>query len=183
MVIGLDLSVLQTPHKMRGIGAVAKEFVNNIPDDYKKKNTFVLFLYENDQNDALELLKLGNLEYKIESIAKPVPINIQLPWKLKKINGIINSRIEIFRARYGENKLNKNLNIDAYIQFDQQTPFPKLKKSVKKIVVLYDIIPYVLKDLYLIDYKTARDKGLGVISSLRLSQLRKLYRKNYRYRK
>lgn len=177
MNIWLDLSVLQTPHRMRGIGAVAKEFINNISDSNKKKHKYVIFLCKKDKNLALELLNLEGMDYTISTLKNSSAVNIKFPWKFKKINGLLNSIADLSKIYFGENKISEAIEIDTYLQFDQQIPMPKFKNKVKKVVILYDIIPYVLKDQYLWDYKTARKNNLGIISSLRRSYLRVLYRK------
>ncbi len=42
MTIGLDLSVIQTPHRMRGIGATAIKFVNNLSSKVRAEHTYVI---------------------------------------------------------------------------------------------------------------------------------------------
>jgi hypothetical protein len=46
MKIGLDLSVIQTPHRMRGIGATTINFVNNLSDQQKKDHQFVYHILQ-----------------------------------------------------------------------------------------------------------------------------------------
>ena len=75
MTIGLDLSVIQTPHRMRGIGATAINFVNNIPATAKSNHKFVLYLYEKDRAEALAILDLTGLDYEVRDLAEQQRIN------------------------------------------------------------------------------------------------------------
>jgi glycosyltransferase involved in cell wall biosynthesis len=176
MKIGLDLSVIQTPHRMRGIGATAINFINNMPDDTKIKHTFVLFLYPDEQEKALEILNLEGLNYETRTIKKPERVNLPLPSKLKRFNSIFNSLRDLQGIKKGDSRINKDdlKDLDSYLQFDQMQAPPKLN-GLETCVILYDLIPYVLESNYLWNYKTGRVNGDSRKSSLRKSLLRKQY--------
>lgn len=176
MKIGLDLSVIQTPHRMRGIGSTAINFVKHIPDNAKREHTFVIFLYEESQKEAIDVLSLKGVNYEIRNLNKPHRIELNLPTKLKKLNGPLNSIRVLLNLRKSDPRISKNflVDLDSYIQFDQMQIPPK-RKSLKTLVVLYDLIPYIMESDYLWNYSTARRNGDSRKSSLRKSLLRKQY--------
>lgn len=175
MKIGLDLSVIQTPHRMRGVGATAINFINNIPESHRK-NTFILFLYSEDQQEALSILNLDNLDYEIRNLQQPNKINIKLPGKLRRLNGILNRVKEVFETFGGDNRIKaKDLeDLTTFIQFDQMQILPK-NKRLKTSVILYDLIPYIMETDYLWTYQTARRNGNSRKGALRKELLRRQY--------
>lgn len=193
MNIGLDLSVLQTPHRMRGIGATAINFVNNLSPQIKKKHHFILYLNEDHQDQALELLKLQNLDYEIRNLtgvrkhvsSKVFRFNTGMAAKFKTLRPIrllldnlyLLKRAYIsIHAIYRGNFIENNLEgVDAFLQFDQLGPLPKSKK-IRKARILYDVIPYVMESDYLWSYRTARARGDSRKSSLRKEVHRRLYK-------
>lgn len=174
MIIGLDLSVIQTPHRMRGIGSTAINFVNNIPTEDKQLHTFVIFLYKEDQTEALKLLKLDGVEYELRDLSKPQAIEFKFPGGLKKLNGVLNSFRAIISSNLGDSRKGDLSGLDVYLQFDQMQPLPKLKNT-KTAVILYDLIPYVMESDYLWNYRTARHNGDSRKSSIRKNLLRIQY--------
>lgn len=174
MKIGLDLSVVQTPHRMRGIGATAINFVKHIPGDAKKDHHFVLFLYEDGQGEALEILDLQSVNYEVRLLQKPKRVAYNLPGKLRKLNGVLNSIKILLSAQKGDTRGGDVADLDVYLQFDQMQSPPKCK-GLKTAVILYDLIPYVMESDYLWTYKTARHYADSRKSSLRKALLRKQY--------
>lgn len=176
MKIGLDLSVIQTPHRMRGIGATAINFVKHLSEDAKKSHYFVLFLYEENQKGALNILNLEGLQYEIRTLKKQQRINLDLPSKFKKLNGPLNSLRTMMRRNKSDPRIDaKDIkDLDSYLQFDQMQTVPK-RRSLKTFVILYDLIPYVMESEYLWNYKTGRRNGDSRKSSLRKALLRHQY--------
>lgn len=159
MKIGLDLSVIQTPHRMRGIGSVAINFVKNITEDQKKQHTFVLFLYEEEQEEALSILELSGLTYEVQTLLTVRPIKLRLPGRLRRVNSLLNAIRGMLSIFTGDPRLGDISSLDAFLQFEQTRPLPR-EKGVRKALVLYDIIPYVMESDYLWSYGTARRKQL-----------------------
>lgn len=173
MKIGLDLSVIQTPHRMRGIGATALNFVKNIPGSHKRKHTFVLYLYEEGLNDALALLDLTGLTYEIRHIQTEKKLRLNIPRKLARGETVLNHMRNSLYSHTGDPRIQNGSDLDAFLQFDQMQSLPNLR--AKTGVILYDLIPFVMETDYLWRYKTARKNLKSRKGSLRLAFLRKKY--------
>ena len=65
MRVGIDLSSLQGPHRMRGIGYTLINFINNISDSDRKDNTYVFYLYPSGVSDVLEILNLKDMSLSL----------------------------------------------------------------------------------------------------------------------
>ncbi len=172
MKIGVDLSVLQTPHRERGIGHTAIHFINNMSKADRAAHSFVFYIEQNDSYDPLELLNLSDLEYEIRKFRRAEKISWSLPGKAKLLNSIANQFIEQKSLYFGEKQLFDTSGIDRFIQFDQNRPAPR---GVLSYQITYDLIPYILETDYLWDYGTARANGRGIISALRCAYARKYY--------
>lgn len=168
MNIGLDLSVLQTPHRLRGVGATAINFVNNIPDKEKKYLKFTFFLFEKDKEQALELLELDDLDYEIVYISNRKKVSLKLPRRLQRINGGINGILQLKDLYFGDSRINDIGEATHFIQFNQGQVLPPRSK-IKSTLILYDIIPYVMESDYMWGYRTARNKGRSIKNSIRLA--------------
>ena len=163
MNIGIDLSPLQGTHRMRGIGSVIVNFINNLSDVDKKKHVFIFFMepVEETQQTALKLLNLEGLNYKIRS--KPIIANtknFRLPGKLRLISKLLKKSNTMFRFWLGETGYDCN-DLDAYLLTDQVQSMPRAHRKVKKVMIAYDLIPYVIEWDYLRSYKTIRRLGLS----------------------
>jgi hypothetical protein len=121
MKIGLDLTVIQTPHRMRGIGSTALNFVNHIPSEVKENHRLIIFLFEELKDDALMLLDLNKADYEIRYVEKVNRINIPFTGKLKKINSPLNGLRTFFYRHLGDPRFSKQdlSDLDVYFQFDQ----------------------------------------------------------------
>lgn len=174
MTIGLDLSVIQTPHRMRGIGATAINFVNNIPTSAKSTHKFILYLYEKDQKDALAILNLADLNYEVRELIEPKRINLRLPVRLRIINSLLNALRELAIYQTGDPRVHDVSGLNAFLQFDPMQALPKSRK-LKRGLVLYDLIPYVMEPDYLWSYKTARMHQNSRKTALRKALRRRQY--------
>lgn len=174
MKIGLDLTVIQTPHRMRGIGATAIHFVKNIPKSQKKKHTFILYLYEENRDEALSVLDLNGLSYEVKNVQKEEKIKLNVPRKLAIAETVLSNIRDKLYSYGGDPRIKDESELDAFLQFDQMQSLPKLNK-VKTGVILYDLIPYVMESDYLWTYKTARRNLKSRKGSLRRAFLRKKY--------
>ncbi|MDB5170468.1 MAG: hypothetical protein JWO35_162 [Candidatus Saccharibacteria bacterium] len=174
MTIGLDLSVIQTPHRMRGIGATAINFVKNIPESIKAEHRFVLYLYEKDREEALSVLDLSGLNYEVRSLSEANRSQLVFRGKLRRLNAIFNMLSGFIKLYKGDDRITNLTGIQSFLQFDQMRPLPQ-SKNVKTALVLYDIIPYVMEADYLWSYKTARNHQLRRRSALKRHFQRQRY--------
>ena len=159
MKVGIDLSPLQGPHRMRGVGSVIINFLNNIPESQKQKHEFVFFMNSHKENDkTLKLLDLSNLNYELRD--KPMMKSSTIHGSFKGfriLTKLINKPSSLLRFRLG-NKGYDYSDLDFYLHTDQLEIMPRMPR-VKKIMIAYDIIPYLLEWDYLWSYKTARHMG------------------------
>lgn len=190
MKIGIDLTPLQGPHRMRGIGYTLISFINNLPPEAKKEHEFVFYLNEVGKEEALELLDFSGIEYRIElfkarkevrrsltvkqrlkNIAKRLPASVRAPFRTLK------DYYSIYEHYYtGDKRIEALKDIDHFIQFDQSQILPRSAKK-KAALVAYDLIPYVMESDYLWSYATARSKGYKRRSALNLHAKRHQYKK------
>lgn len=183
MTIGIDLTVLQSPHRMRGIGSTVINFINSLSTDIKNTHRFIFYVYINEE-DPLKLLALDGVNYETRVIQRPKRIRLPLPGRLKIINGALNQARTFLNILSGDSRIKNTAGLDRFIQFDQNQPVPA-KHKVASAMVLYDIIPYVMESDYLWSYKTARAKGKSRKGALRqhyhrrkyITRLRKLTKK------
>lgn len=157
MKIGIDLTPLQTPHRMRGIGFTLINFMNHLPENKNDINKFVLFVYPPDEStsDPLELIDLKSFNYEVRYINRKKRITKILPGRLNLIVNIANGINDLMDLYFGDSRI-KNLNgVNVFLQTDQSQCLPR-KFGLKKVVIIYDIIPYVLEWDYLWSYRTAR---------------------------
>ncbi len=174
MKIGLDMSVIQTAHRMRGIGATAINFMAGLSDDAKKDHTFILYMYEAGQAEALAILDLTNLRYEVKTLQPQTPVNFRLPGRLRILNSVFNYLRGIYISRSGDSRHSDLGDIDYYLQFDQAQTLPK-RSGLTTAVILYDLIPYVMESDYLWSYRTSREHGLSRKASFRKALVRKRY--------
>lgn len=175
MNIGLDLSVIQTPHRMRGIGATAINFINSMPKEVKQAHTFVLFLEKDGETEALSLLKLEGLTYEVRYLSKAKLVRLPLPRKLRLITSALNVALKLYEGRIGDPRITEISDLDAYLQFDQMQALPRRNRKVKFGIIMYDLIPYVMETEYLWNYWTARERGCSRKGAIRKALLRRRY--------
>ena len=190
MKIGIDLTPLQSPHRMRGIGFTLMNLVNSISAGEREKHSFVFFVvprHETKFGDPLELLDLSNMDYEVRASAplkmideasqKP-PKQWAVPLLSVRYQRLAASLIRTIRgmmASYFGGSRDQNLDgIDVYLQPDQSQSLPR-RHGLKKLLIIYDIIPYVLERDYLISYNTARLRHHSRKGSLHLQARRWLY--------
>jgi glycosyltransferase involved in cell wall biosynthesis len=139
MKIGIDLRALQTGHKYRGIGEVAKQTTDRIlalaSDDKRHDIEFVF--YEYDDDDPKDLLTLpAGLKYGIVKLGAMVEANDTEATRDKmrrKIAQLYGSPIPDTRQ------------CDTFLQFDYAFGVPR---DTKTILIKHDLIPYVFWDKY-----------------------------------
>ncbi len=176
MKIGVDIYPLQTGHRMRGIGSVVSNFINFLPEEARRQHSFVFYALKNEEKnlkEALALLKLEGLNYEIAFVEPPtqkasrhLPIFLRLPLKILK------KSVELGRFKIGPRLPTHGL--DVYLHTDQSLSLPRVNKA-KKVMIAYDIIPYVMEWDYLWSFKTARLKGLPLKSAVSCHLRRWMY--------
>lgn len=175
MTIGIDISPLQGPHRMRGIGYTLINFINNVSAEDRKKHKFVFYAYTDDRiQDLLDLLNLNGLIYELRGLEQPRRISKILPGKLNLLIIILNQIYSFINARRGDSRIKDLSNLDIFLQPDQNVSLPA-GRGFKRVLILYDIIPYVLEWDYMWSYTTARLHNFSRKAALRCAARRYMY--------
>lgn len=180
MNIAIDLSPLQGPHRMRGIGYTVIHFVNNISISDRKKNRYIFYILpaSDQQYDPFDLIDLDGFEYEVRELKKGWKLGFKLPGKLQHLIRLIDQGLSLLEARAGDSRVGNLNGVDVFLQCDQSQTLPRKRRRVRSVIILYDIIPYVLEWDYLWSYKTAKERGYSW-KGASLSVLRRcLYKKN-----
>ncbi|MDB5179805.1 MAG: hypothetical protein JWN12_437 [Candidatus Saccharibacteria bacterium] len=174
MNIGIDLTPLQTHHKFRGIGAVIINFINNLSDEDKSTNHFVLFLFERYEDEALNLLNFSGVSHEIRYTREPK--YIMLPGRLRLLSKVFYKLRGLFEYAFGDPRIKGSQlkGVNRYIQFDQNQKLPRGAKRIA-VLFLHDLIPYILESDYLKKYSTARAGGASRKSALKSAVKRYQY--------
>jgi len=176
MTIGLDLSSLQGPHRMRGIGYTLLNFINNISAADREKHAFVFYAYpSSDEKSPLNILNLEGMNYEIRELKHRRKITKQLPGRLNLFVSALNQLIELKDLYFGDSRIKDLSGVNFFLQTDQSQHLPRRKWGLRKGLVIYDIIPYVLEWEYLWNYATARQRGFSRKAALRVHARRWLY--------
>lgn len=139
MKIGIDLRALQTGHKYRGIGEVAKQTTNRIlelaANDTKNTPTFIFYEYDGD--DPKELLDIpANLGFEVVKVGV-MPERSEGLSKMKKLTRNLSEL-------YGS-PIPRSAESDVFLQFDYAFGVPK---NTRTVLIKHDIIPYVFWDKF-----------------------------------
>jgi glycosyltransferase involved in cell wall biosynthesis len=174
MKIGIDLSSLQGPHRMRGIGYTLIHLINTMPTSERKKHAFVFYLYPEKSDEALAILDLTNMTYEVRHLRPKRRITKRFPGKLRLVVGALNQVLDLRDLYSGDSRITNLAEVEYFLQTDQSQSLPK-GRHLKKGLILYDVIPYALENDYLWSYKTARKKGFPRKSALRVGVRRRMY--------
>ncbi len=145
MVIGIDLRPLQTGHKYRGIGEVAKQVTNHILQysqtmhENKPPVSFIFYEYDIDkkEDDPKRLLSLPkNISYS-EIFVGTDPESTRSRTKPEKLAGS-------YAALYGD-AIKGSDKCDVFLQFAYEFGVPK---NTKTILVIHDFIPDIFWNSY-----------------------------------
>lgn len=139
MKIGIDLRALQTGHKFRGIGEVAKQTTNRILQLAKndKKHEISFVFYEFDDDDPKKLLSIPKgVEYEVFKLGV-MPENNAIATRFQKIQRHL-------RDLYGS-PIEGSAKSDIFLQFDYAFGVPK---DTKTLLIKHDLIPIVFWDKY-----------------------------------
>lgn len=180
MTIGIDVSALQGPHRMRGIGFAILNFINNISSADRKNHKFVFYMFKHGEGEILEMLDITDMNYEVRYLeprkAAPEAKKSLLSARWRHLLRSAGQQLRELKDRYVGNSMIKNSkNIDVFIQPDQSASLPRGRRNMKKVLIVYDIIPYVLEWEYLWSYKTARLRGFSRKAALRCGARRWFY--------
>lgn len=132
MKIGIDLRALQTGHKFRGIGEVAKQTTNRILSLAAKHDDVDFIFYEYEEDDPKELLDIPKgLRYEVIKLGRMPELDTAAS-KLSKVRRNINQL-------YGS-PIKDSEKSDVFLQFDYAFGVPK---NTRTVLIKHDLIPYI----------------------------------------
>lgn len=164
MKIALDVSPLQGPHRMRGIGAVLINIINSLSEQDKEAHKFVFYMEADISKDTFKDIDLDGIDYEIRHKPHIHPSKLQLPGKFNIFAKATRKSTALYRIKNGIKGYDYS-GVDVYLHTDQMQVMPRMH-GVKKIMIAYDVIPYIFERDYLWSYKTARKMGLSKTRSL-----------------
>lgn len=139
MKIGIDLRALQTGHKYRGIGEVAKQVSNRVIELGAKDKSVSFVFYEYDDDDPKDLLNMPKgLQFEVVKLGI-MPEGNQAETKIQK-------SLRTLRELYGP-PVKDSARCDVFLQFDYAFGVPKNTRSV---LIAHDVIPLVFWNKYFI---------------------------------
>ncbi|MFZ2835774.1 MAG: glycosyltransferase family 1 protein [Candidatus Saccharimonadales bacterium] len=139
MNIGIDLRALQTGHKFRGIGEVAKQTTNRILELAAQDNdndiNFLFYEYEDD--DPKTLLTIPkSVKYEVIKLGV-MPENDTSSTRIDKLS-------RNYKQLYGS-PVRDSSRSDVFLQFDYAFGVPR---DTKTVLIKHDLIPYVFWNKY-----------------------------------
>lgn len=171
-LIGVDITPLQSAHRMRGVGSVVINTLQNISSKDAENLEFVFFVHKKGAAEALKLIGAANFTHEIRYAPKKLN---QLP-KLRSRAGLLSLPARLKRLAsersIGTKQITELDGITTFLQFEQDVVPPR-KKGLKVIVIAYDLIPYILEASYLWNYRTARFNHGYTRRAALLTQLRR----------
>lgn len=137
MKIGIDLRALQTGHKFRGIGEVAKQTTNRIVNLANDDQGISFIFYEYDDDDPKELLDLPEgLAYEVVKLGR-------MPERDDATGRLIKMRRN-FDQLYGS-PIKDSAKSDVFLQYDYAFGVPK---NTRTVLIKHDLIPYIFWDSF-----------------------------------
>ena len=179
MKIGIDISCLQGPHRMRGIGYTAANILRNLP--VSSDDTLVLYIEKGTgfgTEDISKYLSLDTYHFIFKEFTSQRKESNK---KRGQVYKAFKKYFSLFTYKFGERKYPDIEDLDSFIQLDQSMPLPKVSRKTKVFFIAYDLIPYVLERDYLPNYTTCRQKGRSRRSALKSSLNRHAYIQKIRY--
>lgn len=133
MNIGIDLRALQTGHKFRGIGEVAKQVTNRVLSlAAAEKDAPHFVFYEYDDDDPKELLSLPKeISYDVVKLG-PMP---EGPTVVGKKETLKRHAADMYGSPVRDSS-----KVDVFLQFDYAFGVPS---DTKTLLVKHDLIPLV----------------------------------------
>lgn len=154
--IGIDLTPIQGPHRMRGVGSTVINVLLHVSKEDKAQHRFVFYTHEEGRDEALKLIDAKSFpghEVRNVAPARPLPPSIKTPQGLAHLPRRIKELL--IDRKLGTKRITELDGIDTFLQFEQDVVPPSPDK-VRSTAVAYDLIPYVLESDYLWSYTTAR---------------------------
>lgn len=152
--IGIDLTPIQGPHRLRGVGSTVINILRHLSQYDKQAHVFVFYAYKDGQQEALSHINVSNFpNYKVRTVknAQPLAPSIKTAAGLLYIPHRVRNKILDYQI--GNKRISDVSDLDVFLQFEQDIIPPK---GVRSVVIAYDLIPYVLEKDYLWTYGTAR---------------------------
>jgi len=204
MTIGIDLSSLQGAHRMRGIGYTLINLINNVSSADRQKHHFVFYAHPDNGNEGpLDILDLTGFDYEIRYLSTterfyrrnheaqtpaggfngfwPKLVSARqwlqrrLPQRLQRLlTSFSDNFYAVIEHSFGDARFNDSGDLDVFLQTNPSASLPR-SRHMKKVLIIYDIIPYVLEWEYLWSYKTARRHGFSRKAAFRVHVRRWLY--------
>lgn len=134
MKIGIDLRALQTGHKYRGIGEVAKQVTNRILELSAQADDKLQFIfYEYDDDDPKKLLNVpSGIDYETVKLGF-------MPEGTKSNRSKKEKILDALKKLYGK-PIKDSYKSDVFLQFDYAFGVPN---DTKTFLMFHDLIPYV----------------------------------------
>jgi glycosyltransferase involved in cell wall biosynthesis len=173
MKIGIDISSLQGPHRMRGIGYTAANFLKNLSDsaDYE----YIFYIEKTNDADINYITELLDISTENYSFCTFESNNNVSPKKRNHFVKAINKFSKLTVYKVGEAKYPGVKNLDVFLQLDQNMPMPRVGRKTKVYFIAYDLIPYIFEADYLPGYATCRQRGRSRKSALKSALNRYAY--------
>lgn len=176
MKIGIDLTVLQTAHRQRGVGATLINILNSTSSSFKANNDFVFFV-DPEADDPLSLIDLTDYEFEVRPINGHGELQIKVPRRISRVVNAIYKQLFLQLSIYiGDRRKANYKGIQCFLQFNQSQPLPKVR-GLKTVTIAYDIIPYIMEYEYLAGYRASRLQSKSIKRSI-FNALKRLSYKN-----
>lgn len=133
--IVFDLRALQIGHEKRGIGAYARSVLEHMPTD---DNTYIFYCF--DKSNPIEEL----------DIKTSIPYQLVQTPTLNTHVLTVRDLIDSLKIEHHRFTRLKSYRPDVFVQFDFMLGAPKWKNT-KVITIGYDLIPLIMKNLYMPD--------------------------------
>jgi len=99
--IGVDITPIQGPHRMRGVGSTVINVLTHISGEDKRNNVFVFFVYEFNKHEALDLINASSFpNYEVRLVPAAPPISPSI----KTAKGLVNIPTRLKHMRDSRNK-------------------------------------------------------------------------------
>jgi glycosyltransferase involved in cell wall biosynthesis len=122
-----------------------------------------------------DLLDLDGMNYEIRQLGDKKRFTFQLPGRLKYFRSVMNQLVDIRDLYLGDSRARDAGDADVFLQMAPEVGLPRGWR-LKKVLVLYDLIPYALESDYLWSYATARANDFNRLAALRCAMRRRLYK-------
>lgn len=176
MTIGIDLSPLQNAHRMRGIGYTLINLLNNLPDDVVKEHRFVFYTLPPNEalfKDPFELIHTEGFSYETRELKRLRRVRYPFRGRLNLPLAVINRAIQWKDFYWGTSRIPSLAGVDVFLQADQNQYLPASLRT-KKVLIIYDLIPFILEWDYLRTYSSTRAKG-GTRKGALAAQLKRYF--------